>query len=59
MHGQRNIKKKTLIFFACIINTGRFIMFSAITNIYNKKIKGPTLMEVFTCTKKLNFFFDN
>jgi len=26
-------------------NTGRFIMFSVITNIYNKKTKGPTLME--------------
>jgi len=27
--------------------TGRFIMFSVITNIYNKKTKEPTLMEVF------------
>jgi len=26
------------------INTGRFKMFSVITNIYNKKTKGPTLM---------------
>jgi hypothetical protein len=26
-------------------NTGRFIMFSVITNIYNKKTKGPTLIE--------------
>jgi hypothetical protein len=25
-------------------------MFSAITNIYNKKTKGPTLMELFTTT---------
>jgi len=32
-------------------------MFSAITNIYNKKIKGPTLMELFTATGKLNFFW--
>ena len=40
--------------------TGRFIMFSVITNIYNKKTKGPTLMEFFTATGKLkNFFFDN
>jgi hypothetical protein len=31
-------------------NTGRFIMFSVITNIYNKKTKGPTLMELFTAT---------
>jgi hypothetical protein len=35
-----------------------FIMFSVITNIYNKKTKGPTLMELFTATGKLeNFFF--
>jgi len=33
--------------------TGRFIMFSMITNIYNKKIEGPTLMEIFTATEKL------
>jgi hypothetical protein len=30
-------------------------MFSAITNIYNKKTKGPTLMELFTATGKLKF----
>jgi len=40
-----------------IKNTGRFIMFSVITNIYNKKIKGPTLMELFTATGKLKKFF--
>jgi hypothetical protein len=28
-------------------------MFSVITNIYNKKTKGPTLMESFTATGKL------
>jgi hypothetical protein len=28
-------------------------MFSMITNIYNKKTKGPTLMELFTATGKL------
>jgi len=28
-----------------------------ITNIYNKKTKGPTLMELFTATGKLGFFF--
>jgi len=38
--------------------TGRFIMFSVITNIYNKKAKGPSLMELFTATGK-RFFFDN
>jgi hypothetical protein len=37
--------------------TGRFIMFSVITNIYNKKSKGPTLMELFTVTGKLKKFF--
>jgi hypothetical protein len=31
-------------------------MFSVITDIYNKKIKGPTLMEFFTTTGKLIFF---
>jgi hypothetical protein len=38
-------------------NTGRFIMFSVITNIYNKKTKGPTLMELFTDIEKLKKFF--
>jgi hypothetical protein len=38
-------------------NTGRFIMFSVITNIYNKKTKGPTLMELFTATGILKKFF--
>jgi len=37
--------------------TGRFIMFSMITNIYNKKTKGPTTMELFTATGKLKKFF--
>ena len=37
-------------------NTGRFIMFSVITNIYNKKTKGSSLMEFFTATGKLIFF---
>ena len=32
---------------------GRFIMFSVITNIYNNKTKGPTLMGLFTATGKL------
>ena len=40
-----------------VTNTGRFIMFSVITNIYNKKTKGPTLMEFFTATGKLKKFF--
>jgi hypothetical protein len=31
-------------------------MLSVITYIYNKKTKGPTLMEMFTAT---GFFFDN
>ena len=37
-------------------NTGRFIMFFVITNIYNKKTKGPNLMEFFTATEKMKFF---
>jgi hypothetical protein len=32
-------------------------MFSVITDIYNKKTKGPTLMESFTATGKLEKFF--
>jgi hypothetical protein len=32
-------------------------MFSVITNIYNKKTKGPALMELFTSTGKLEKFF--
>jgi len=32
-------------------------MFSVITNIYNKKTKGPTLMEFFTATGKVKKFF--
>jgi hypothetical protein len=32
-------------------------MFSVITNIYNKKTKLPTLMELFRDTGKLNKFF--
>jgi hypothetical protein len=31
-------------------------MFSVITNIYNKKTKGPILMGFFTATEKLFFF---
>ena len=37
--------------------TGRFVMFTVIINIYNKKTKGPTLMEFFTATGKLKSFF--
>ena len=32
-------------------------MFSVITNVYNKKTKGPTLMEFFTVTGKLKKFY--
>jgi hypothetical protein len=41
----------------CGNSTGRFIMFSVITNIYNKKTKGPTLMELFTATGKVKKSF--
>ena len=34
-------------------------MFVIMENIYNKKTKGPTLMELFTATGKLKGFFDN
>jgi len=34
-------------------------MFSVITNIYNKKTIGTSLMELFTATGKTAFFFDN
>jgi hypothetical protein len=44
------------IYIYIYIYTGRFIIFSVITNIYNKKPKGPTLMELFTATGKLKFF---
>jgi hypothetical protein len=39
---------------------GRSITFSVVTNIYNEKTKGPTIMELFTATGKLKkvFFFD-
>jgi hypothetical protein len=50
----------SLSIFYIFTNTGHFIMFSVITNIYNKKTKGPTLMELFTATGKLKkSFFDN
>ena len=32
-------------------------MFSLITNIYDKKTKGPTLMELFITTGKMKKFF--
>jgi hypothetical protein len=32
-------------------------MFSVTTNIYNKKTKGPTLMEFFTVTEKIEKVF--
>ena len=40
-----------------LFRTGRFIMFSVITNVYNKKTKGTTLMELFTTTGKLKKIF--
>ena len=50
---------KTQIFSEARIDpyTARFLMFSVITNIYNKKTKGPALMELFTATRKLKKFF--
>jgi hypothetical protein len=37
--------------------TRRFIMFFVITNIYSRKTKGPTLIELFTATGKPKKFF--
>ena len=49
--------EQNIYFYKPLYNTGCFIMFSVITNIYNKKTKGPTLMEFFTATGKLKKFF--
>ena len=46
-----------MFFLLLFQNTGRFIMFSVITNIYNKKTKGPTLIGLSTATGKLKNFF--
>jgi hypothetical protein len=55
-----NIQDNRVLSAIVLYYTGRFIMFSVITNIYNKKTKGLTLMELFTATGKLKkFFFDN
>jgi hypothetical protein len=37
--------------------TGRFIVFSVITKIYNNKAKGPILTEFFHSHMKTIFFF--
>ena len=48
----------TIFILHCYItNTEHFIMFSVIANIYNKKTKGPTLMELFIATGKLKKFY--
>jgi hypothetical protein len=55
------IESSALSFLFCItkceLYTGHFIMFFMITSIYNKKTKGPTLMELFTAIGKLKKFF--
>ena len=72
-HIKQSVKISTKLFILCNCNTlhwlnpvtvyvytRRFIMFSVITNIYNTKTKGPTLMELFTTTRKQKkYFFDN
>jgi len=45
------------LFLTFLQATGRFVMSSMITNIYNKKTKGPSLKELFTATGKLKKFF--
>jgi hypothetical protein len=49
---------QSVISHACLY-TGRFVMFSVITKVYNKKTKGPTLMELFTAAGKLKKLFGN
>jgi hypothetical protein len=58
---ERNkLRERERRIFASFYYTGRFIMFSEITSVYNKKTKGPTLMELFAATGKIKkFFFDN
>jgi hypothetical protein len=34
-------------------------MIRAFRHVYNKKTKGPTVMELFTITGKVRSFFDN
>jgi hypothetical protein len=46
---------KMFIFIQVALYTGRFVIFSVITNIYNKETKGPALMDLFTVTVKLKF----
>jgi hypothetical protein len=59
-HGQFFVIGRAATFGNFTQYTGHFIMFSVITNIYNKKTKGPTLMELFTATGKMKkVFFDN
>ena len=45
------------VYFVGLYCTGRFIIFCLITNIYDKKPEGPTLMELFTATGKLKKCF--
>ena len=52
-----NCDRQLVISYPMKCNTGRVVMFSVITNIYNKKTKAPTLMEFFTVTGKLKKFF--
>ena len=51
------ISSGSKLLFLLTTHTGRFIVFSVITNIYNKKTKGPTLMELFKSTGKQKSFF--
>jgi hypothetical protein len=51
------MQTKSRNFLGFVNCTGRFIMFSVITNIYNKQTKGPTLMQLFTATGKLKKVF--
>jgi len=59
LYGVGNVPSRPHIHYSICTRcyTGRFIMFSVITNIYIRKTKGPTLMEFFTATGKLKKFF--
>jgi len=53
LYGIENKRINQFQSFDLIHYTGLFLILSVITNTYNKKSKGPTLMEMFTATGKL------
>ena len=54
------LKKPQIDFFKIVSGASAFNVQGTSSNIYNKKTKGSTLMELFTATRKQKkFFFDN